>query len=278
MFKLPMTNAFSKYVLCIYSAFLKRLSPQQLRCAYLVLLFLLKLKTYQCFVKCHFLPSPLSSHAQEELEILYQPIPQKTFQTARKLSKWEKEINGEPQGNKSASHDILKTLSPRIWPCEGEAPKPGTTESVLCVNPNTKWREHCPDFKLKDWVQEGAASTKARPGNAAFQINMTQVGRAKEKLKISYGIGMVHSLQTLNTQNSSMSQPSLSMRCQEHHLGSLSAFEFTELLRATVTSLSPQPQVPEFIHLRTYPKQKLSCHKSTKVPGCQGKHEAPRDS
>lgn len=56
----------------------------------------------------------------------------KTFQTARKLPKWEKEINCNHQHNKSASHVIPKTLSPRIWLWHaGEMPKPESAESAL---------------------------------------------------------------------------------------------------------------------------------------------------
>lgn len=95
MFKLPTTNAFSKYVLCIYSVLLKRLSPQQLRCCLPFLyIHFIKIKNVPqlCKMTPSSFPSLLFTH-QEQLEILPPSIHCQIFQAARKLPKRGKEMN-----------------------------------------------------------------------------------------------------------------------------------------------------------------------------------------
>lgn len=82
---------------------------------------------------------------------------------------------------------------------------------------------------------------------------------------------MPHSLQTLNMQNSSTRQSSQSMRCQDNHPGSLStSVAFTELLSTTITSLPPQPRVPEFYSFTHFFKAEAVMsqeHKGARVLG-----------
>lgn len=81
MFKLPTTNAFSKYVLCIYSVLLKRLSPQQLRCC-LPFLYIYSIKIKNAPQLCKMPHSSLPSllfTPQSSLKFFTHPSTAKHF-------------------------------------------------------------------------------------------------------------------------------------------------------------------------------------------------------